>query len=199
MKPDYDKAATAAAKTLVKYNVRSAPLSPLRILEQMENVIVISFSEMCNIAGVDRSELMPMFGKNRDAVTSIHVEHGQKTYVVAYNRLLPFNMVQRALAREMAHIVLRHEGESEGEKEEALCYQHHLLCPRPLLHAVQATGMRVTVELLANLTGIFDQSIIYMRRLPGTNVPSSLCKDTRRSRQCAPAGWCPKRRREVSQ
>lgn len=171
---DYDKAATMAAKTLIKYNVRSAPLSPLRILEQMDNVIVISFSEMSDISGVDRSDLIPMFGKNRDAITSVHIENGKKTYVVAYNRLLPFNLIQRALAREMAHIILKHEGDGDAEKEEASCFEYHLLCPRPLLHAIQATGMRVTVELLANLTGIYDQSLLCMRHLPGTNVPQKL-------------------------
>ena len=171
---DYNKAAIAAAETLIRYNVKSAPLSPLRILEQMDNVIVISFSEMSDMSGIDRSEIIPIFGKNRDAVTSIHFENGKKTYIVAYNRLLPFNMIQRALAREMAHIVLKHEGNTETEKEEALCFEHHLLCPRALVHTVQASGMRITVELLANLTGIFDQSLLYMRHLPGTDVPARL-------------------------
>ena len=174
MTPDYNNAATMAAKTLVKYNVRSAPLSPLRILEQMDNVIVVSFSEMSDMAGIDRSALIPMFGKNRDSITSIHTENGTKTYIVAYNRLLPFAMVQRALAREMAHIVLRHSGDNDAEKEEATCFEFHLLCPRPLIHAVQATGMRVTVDLLANLTGIYDQSLVCMRHLPGTDVPANL-------------------------
>ena len=174
MTPDYNKAAIKAAETLVKYNVRSAPLSPLRILEQMENVIVISFSEISELAGIDRSELTPLFGRNLDAITSIHTENGKQTYIVAYNRLLPFSMEQRALAREMAHITLKHTESNEKNAEEAMCFQHHLLCPRPLIHAVQASGMRVTVDLLANLTGLFDQQLVYIRHLPGTIVPANL-------------------------
>ena len=171
---DYNKAATLAAETLVRYNVRSAPVSPLPILEQMGNVIVISFSEMSDLSGLKRSDIVPLFGKNRDAISSIHTEHGKSIYVVAYNRLLPFGVVQRALAREMAHIVLHHENASESNEEEAACFAQHLLCPRPLIHAVQATGIRFTVDLLTNLTGANEQSMVSMRHLPGTQVPCGL-------------------------
>ena len=122
MNPDYNKAAILAAETLVKFNVRSAPVSPLPILEQMNNVIVISFTEISDISGVKRSDIIPLFGSSRDAVTSIHIENGRSVYVVAYNGILPFNIVQRALAREMAHIVMKHEDASDSNIEEASCF-----------------------------------------------------------------------------
>ena len=171
---DYTRAAIMAAETLVKYNVRTSPVSPLPILEQMDNVIVISFTEMSNLSGIYRAELIPVFGKSRDAVTSVHPENGKTRYVVAYNSLLPFALVQHALAREMAHIVLHHTESSPDNAKEALCFEHHLLCPRPLIHAVQATGMRFTVDLMANLTGTNDHAILNMRHLPGVNVPMGL-------------------------
>ena len=171
---DYDKAAILAAESLVKYNVKSAPISPLQMLEQMGNAIVISFSEMSDMSGMKRSEIIPLFGKNRDAVLSVHAENGKSTYVVAYNSLLPFGVVQRALAREMAHIVLKHETDSKENAEEAACFAQHLLCPRPLIHAIQATGIRITVDLLTSLTGVSDQSMFCIRHLPGTKVPHGL-------------------------
>lgn len=174
MTPDYDRAAIMAAETLVKYNVQKAPVAPLPILEQMENVIVISFSELGDLSGVDRSEIISMMGKNRDAITSVHTEGERTRYVVAYNKILPFGLVQRALARELGHIVLHHDGISAENTEEANCFACHLLCPRPLIHIAQATGIRITVDLLANLTGLFDQSLLYIRRLPGANVPPNL-------------------------
>ena len=174
MNPDYEKAAVKAAETLIKYNVCSAPVSPLPILEKMENVIVVSFADVCSCSGISQCDFLPLFGKGRDAVTSIHRENGKTWYVVAYNSLLPFNMIQRALAREMGHIVLRHEGSSKENAQEAICFSQHLLCPRPLIHAIQATGFRITMDMLANLTGIFDQCLVCMRHTPGVSVPAGM-------------------------
>lgn len=175
MTPDYNNAATKAAETLIKYGVKSAPVSPFPILEQMENVIVTSFSDMSESFGD-----LPLFGSNVDAITSIHKEDGIAKYVVAYNNILPVSVIQRALAREMGHIVLKHEGTSQGNAEEALCFARHLLCPRPLIYAVQSTGIRVTKDLVANLTGIFEQTMVGLRRTPGTDVPASMNNFIRR-------------------
>ena len=172
MTPDYTKAATRAAETLIRFGVRTAPVSPLPILEQMDNVIVTSFSDM--------SGDLPLFGANVDAVTSIHKEGGSAKYIVAYNNILPVSVIQRAMAREMGHIVLGHEGTSPENAEEALCFARHLLCPRPLIHAVQSTGVRVTKDLVATLTGIFEQAMVGLRRTPGTDVPADLNNFVRR-------------------
>jgi len=184
MKPDYDRAATKAAECLIKYNIRTFPVSPLPVLEQMDDVIVVSFSEMGNASGCRKRDIMPLFGKNRDAITSICSENGQKTYVVAYDSMLPFGLRQRALARELGHIVLRHTGCSEENTAEALCFAAHFLCPRPLVHAIQATCLHLSEDLLANLTGIFDQFLLSIRKLPGTDVSSGLNRFVRN--QCMP-------------
>ena len=167
---DYTKAAIAAAETTIKYAVTRLPLAPLPILKKMGNVMVMSFSDLSAAAGLERREVLPLFGKNMDAVTSLY----NGVYCVTYNSILPFGMVQRALAREMGHIVLGHSGFSSDNAAEAMCFAYHLLCPRPLIHALQATCMRVTTDLVANITGIYEQSIVAMRRLPGTDVPASL-------------------------
>ena len=152
MTPDYNKAAVKATETLIGYGIKKAPVSPLPILEQMENVIVTSFSDMNESFGD-----LPLFGANIDAVTSIHKENGTTKYVVAYNNILP-----------------------PENAEEALCFARHLLCPRPLIHAVQSTGIRVTKDLVANLTGIFEQTMVGLRRTPGTDVPASMNNFVRR-------------------
>ena len=180
MTPDYNKAATKAAETLIKFGVKAAPISPLPILEQMENVIVTSFTDLSDSFGIRQQDLIPMFGANVDAVTSTHKEEGSTKYVVAYNNILPFSVIQRALARELGHIVLKHEGTSPENEEEALCFSRHLLCPRPLIHAVQSTGIRVTKDLVANLTGIFEQTMVGLRRTPGTDVPAGMNNFIRR-------------------
>lgn len=174
MNPDYNRAATKASETIIKYGINTAPISPLPILEKMENVIITSFEDLCDFSGIKSCDLKPMFGKNQDAVSSIHSENGKTWYVIAYNSLLPFSMVQRALAREMGHIVLNHDGSSPENIAEAICYSQHLLCPRPLIHAIQATGIRFTKDMLANLTGVFDQCLACIRHTPGTSVPPGM-------------------------
>ena len=167
---DYNKAATMATETLLQYGIKKAPVSPLPILEQMDNVVVVSFSDLTEHQGEK-----PLFGVYADAVTSVHTEGSCPRYIVAYNSLLPFTMVQRALARELGHIVLRHEGRSDANTAEALCFAMHLLCPRPLIYALQATGARVTSDMVSNLTGVFDyQTITALRRTPGAEVPAGL-------------------------
>lgn len=174
MTPDYTKAAVKAAETLIRSGVKTAPISALPILSKMENVIVISFADLGDFAGINQHEFTPLFCKNQDAVTSIHTENGKQIYLVAYNSLLPFAMVQRALAREMGHIVMKHDGCNHANKEEALCFARHLLCPRPVIHAIQAINLRLTSDLLANLTGVFDQDLLSIRHTPGTDVPPGL-------------------------
>lgn len=172
MTPDFNKAATKAAEMLVKFNVRTSPISPLPILEQMTNVVALSFYDVGEISG--HHDLSPVFGRNLDAITSMHTEADRTVYVVAYNSLLPFAVIQRALARELGHIVLNHDGINPDNTAEAECFAHHLLCPRPLIHAIQATGIRFTADILAKLTGVFDQSLVELRHSPATEVPDGL-------------------------
>jgi hypothetical protein len=171
---DHDKAARLAAETLVKYGANTSPISPLPMLEQMGNVVAVSFSDISASSGIRWNALLPIFGKNRDAVTSLHTENGRSFYVVAYNSLLPFSMIQRALARELGHIVLRHDGTSPDNTEEAEIFARHLLCPRPLIHAIQVTGIRITVDFLAHMTGVFGQFLSDLRQTPKTSVPAGL-------------------------
>lgn len=171
---NYTKAATLATETMIKYAITTAPVSPLPILEKMDRVVVVSFADISESSGLKYREMIPIFGKNLDAVTSISTEGGVTRYIVAYNSFLPFTMVQRALARELGHIVLGHKGYSDENNAEALCFAYHLLCPRPLIHALEASCLRITKDLLANLTGVFDQTLTSMRRIPKTEVPESL-------------------------
>ena len=175
MNPDYTRAATKAAETLIKYGVRMTPVAPLPILEQLGNVLLISFSDISDTSSISQQELiLNHFNMNRDAITSCSTENGKLSYVVAYNSLLPFSAVQHALARELAHVILGHQVSTPETAAEASCFVHHLLCPRPLVHTFQAMGLRITSDLLANLTGACNQDLTAMRRIPATVIPAGL-------------------------
>jgi hypothetical protein len=86
------------------------------------------------------------------------------------------NLFQRGLARELDHIVLGHDDSrpEEVREEEARCFANHLLCPRALIYSLKATGLRITTEVLGNLTGCYDHCLSCMRKLPGVHVAPEL-------------------------
>lgn len=182
MKPNYDLAATKAMEILVDNKICSAPIAPLPIIKKQNGVLVLSFSEMSDRIGIDRSNLVSMFGlHNQDAVTTANINNGKIRYAVAYNQKLPLAIVQRALARELGHIVLGHDGSrpEEVRNAEAICFANHLLAPRPLIKMVQDSGLPITVELFGNMTGCYEHCLGCIMNLPGTNVPEELNRQIR--------------------
>lgn len=177
MKPDYQLAATKAAETLIKFGINSAPIDPLPILKKIPGVLVVSYQEMSDDVEQDRQCVIDMFGeKNQDAFTSVKVKEENKHYIVTYNQKLSQVLVLRAFARELGHIILGHDGSrpEEVRNEEAKCFAHHLLVPRPLIHMIQVSGLRLTEEVLGNLTGCYHYCLSCIRKTPAVSVSPDL-------------------------
>ena len=182
MTPDYERAAIKATETLIKYNISTAPIDPLPVLKQISGVLVLTFEEMSAQVNVERKDLLNMLGcKNQDAVTTVIVNGDKLHYVVTYNRLLSSGIISRALARELGHIILGHDGSKPEEirNEEAKCFAHHLLCPRPLIHSIMAANIKLTVEMLGNITGFYDYCLSCIRKQPSVIVPAELNRQVR--------------------
>ena len=178
MTPDFEKAAIMATETLIKYGVSTAPVEPMPIFKRIPGVLVLSFSEISNMVDIDRKRIKILFGlENQDAVTSIKVDDGKLQYLVAYNQLLPFAMIQRSLARELGHIILEHDGSQPEDVRvmEAKAFSKHLLCPRALISAIEESGAHLTVEAFGCITGCYGRCQDFIRNnLPGTHVPAEL-------------------------
>ena len=175
--PNYDRSAIKATETLIKYGINSAPIMPLPIFKRIPGVLVLSYAEISNKIGIERKNLVTMFGiENQDAVTSVGINDGKISYLVAYNQRLPFYMLQRSLARELGHIILGHDGSlpESVRNEEAICFAKHFLCPRALIHALQESGVPLTVEAVGSVTGCYERCMNIIRRLPGVDVPPEL-------------------------
>ena len=126
MKPDY-KRAEAKAEELIKLN---GIICPMTILKRLPGVLVSSYSETSECTGIDRQKLLTMFGEhNQDAFTTARIENGRTTYLVMYNKQLTCEETRNALARELGHIVLGHDGTrpEEVRNEEAICFSRKLL------------------------------------------------------------------------
>ena len=182
MTPDYERAAIMAAEMLIKHGISTAPVDPLPVFKRTPGCLVLSFTEMSGRIGVDRDRLVEMFdAESHDAVTSVHFEDGQLRYLVTYNQRLPMYLIQRALARELGHIVLGHDGTrpEDVRMAEAYCFAHHFLCPRPLIHAIQKSDIPLTVEVLGAMTGCYERCLQGMRKTPAVRVPADLNRKVR--------------------
>lgn len=177
MKPDYDAAALKAAETLIKYRINSLPIEPIHIIKATKGVILMSFRELAEINGVDRKSIMTVIGDdNKEAIATVRYEGGKLKYVIAYNQRLPIVLVQRALARELGHIMLGHDGSRPEavRTEEALVFARHLLCPRPVLRAIESAGIPLTTELISSLTGCRQRCMQGICATPGAYVPPEI-------------------------
>ena len=117
MIPDLEKAARAAADASA---LSSGPY-PLAVLQSLPNVLLIAFESSAGMLC------------GQDALTLVDRKCEHLHYIVLYNSTLPDYQLRRALARELGHVVLRHDGASPEYvwTEEADCFAFHFLCSRP--------------------------------------------------------------------
>ena len=117
MTPDLNKAARAAADAYNSFSL----LDPLRVLRSMPNVLLISFESSAGLLS------------GQDSLTLVDRKGDHLHYIILYNASLPVYQLRRALARELGHVVLRHDGSSPEHiwSEEADCFAFHFLCIRP--------------------------------------------------------------------
>ena len=177
MTPDYDAAATKATETLIRHKISCAPVDPLPILKTTPGVLALTFAEVAISVGEDRQRVLSSFAAdNRDVVTTVCHHEGRLVYIVAYNQRLPFYMLQRGLARELGHIILHHDGSrpESVRAEEALVFARHLICPRPLIKALQEALSPLTMETVGNVTGCYERCLLGIKKTPGAHVPPEL-------------------------
>ena len=183
MTPDFDRAATAAMQILIDNRITGTPIDPLHILKKQTGVRVLSFARMANEANLERDDLVPLFVANQDAATfNLDTNINDVKYVVVYNTRLPFEIVCRAIARELGHIVLGHDGQTrtyEVRRAEAMCFAHHLLSPRPIIRLIEESGVPLTMNVLSDTTGCIDECVYDMQAIPGAHVPAEMNRQIR--------------------
>ena len=126
MTPNFERATSKAEMILQQHGIAC----PMTILKKTPGVLVASYAETSESVGIDRQNLMTMFGDHdQDAFTTVKIENGKSVYLVMYNRALTCKETRFALARELGHIALGHDGTrpESVRNEEAICFANRLL------------------------------------------------------------------------
>lgn len=119
MVPNLRKAARLAAETISSFSCSD----PLRILRSLPNVLLIAFESSAGLLS------------GQDSLTLVDRKNNNLHYIVLYNSALPDYQLRRALARELGHVVLCHDGSSPEYvwTDEADCFAFHFLCKQPVV------------------------------------------------------------------
>ncbi len=62
---------------------------------------------------------------------------------------------------------------------EAMFFVRHLLCPRPLIKALQDANIPITVETLGLITGCYERCLVGMQKSHGAYVAPELNRKVR--------------------
>ena len=155
MEPDYKKAAQVASGILSDCGINSASADPLTVLDSLPNVKTISY---------DSSAGVTLPGDNQDALTLVDRINGKLKYIILYNLAIPAYRLRRALARELAHVALHHDGKTPEEiwSEESDCFAYHFVAhsdPRPVCFRPEGQPFTMSMKSMR----IFD-SLDAMKR-----------------------------------
>ena len=115
-------AARKAVQTLIAYGISFSNPDPLPILRKLRNVALIAYS-------VD--DMPAIADSNQEAFTLVNRSDGELRYIVIYNKDLPAPRLRLVLAKELAHVILKHDKQSPEHEwmEESVCFAYHFLCP----------------------------------------------------------------------
>lgn len=181
--PDFESAARKAMEILISNKITETPINPLPIILEYPGVRVMPFTRMADEAGIERNDLVPLFGGNQDAATfHLGLDIPGVQYVVVYNLRLPYEIIWRGIARELGHIVLGHDGSkrtAEVRLQEAMCFAHHLITPRPIIRIIQESGIPLTLSVLAQTMGCSEECIEDMQRIPSVHVSAEMNRKVR--------------------
>ena len=112
MIPNLDYAAEKAIDTL------ELGREPLTVLRKMHNVLLVPLS-------------FTQHGSVNQAFTLVNKSDNGLQYIVLYNLSTPPYQLRVALAKQLAHVVLEHDGNAPEDvwTAEADCFAYHFLCP----------------------------------------------------------------------
>lgn len=146
--PDYHTATNEAyrllKKMLVQYGHFKIRTDVLFILDQLPDVVLLSYTDACDKYNCERSLFTSSsnYGFTMKKVS----QTGKMRYIVLFNDWKDATTIRFTLAHEIAHIILGHLEDTEIANKEANCFARNLLCPIPVRNVL---GLRTESDLCA--------------------------------------------------
>ena len=162
MKPDYDRAAVMAYRTLIALHVSTLPVDPVQILSFCKNTSVHTYDELLPL--YDEYEeyhryvnLKQTLLEGKDALL-VHHQYpgGRSAYELFFDSHQDPRRVRFTLAHELGHIILKHSRRNDFEETEADYFASQLLAPDPLFEPLSQAGFRM--NHFRTLSDLFDIS-----------------------------------------
>ena len=136
--PDYHRAARLAYRTLLKLRIDKLPIDILGICKRCKNTMVMTFRDAEKKFDLPDGYFISN-GPSESAFTNNRQIDDVSQNIILYNDDWMANSVPRlrfTLAHELGHILMKHEGNSMMYEAEANCFAQHLLCPAPVVEAL---------------------------------------------------------------
>lgn len=181
-KPNYDRAATLAVRTLIELDITSMPIFPWFIIPRCKNTALASYDDLARYNGISSSVAYKIMEPAKDAVTyQLTMSDMSAYYIIAYNKKIrSIERIRFTLAHELGHRVMGHsEKEKEWEEKEANHFAMHLLFPRPVLMTCFKMGMQPLAMNLYNLTNCSIPCINTLQYVHPSTVPAKYNKKCR--------------------
>ena len=134
MRPDFDRAARMAYKTLLALHIDRLPIDPLFILMHCRNAQIHTYDDiLARYESRDYYSFKYFFFDNAEAMT-FRREYGPEViYECFFDNRARAPRRRFTLAHELGHIILKHRMEERYEEMEADYYAAQLLAPRPVI------------------------------------------------------------------
>lgn len=153
MIPDYDKAATLAAVTLIRLGVFATPVFPEQLIRRCKNTHLMTWQSFCKLPDVVSNFPDGIDSPHPEAMTILYEYNGKCGWIVYYDpAMMTAERLRFSLAHEFGHIVMHHHGHNEAEEKEADFFAAHLLLPRALIAELNARDIPLLEVNLYNLS-----------------------------------------------
>jgi len=179
MRPDYNRAANMAYKSLISLQVNTLPVDPLAILKRCRNTIIHTYDDiMPRFDVTDRFCFRTFVMQNNDAMTIRKEINGHTVYELFYDSHANPRRMRFTLAHELGHILLNHKMETSWEEQEADYFAAQLLAPRPVFNVLAVHGFDTSSpELIAITFNLSQAAAAIAARTPIHQPDNQLYRD----------------------
>lgn len=165
MTPDYNKAATYAAITLIKLGINSVPIFPDQLIRQCKNTALMAYKDYCALPYVSAIFPDAITFRHPEALTHLFETNGEKHWIVYYDpAMIHGDRWKFSMAHELGHIVMQHHGHSMAEEAEADFFAAHLLLPRPIIAELISRCVPLFEVNLYNLSNVSKACLWTMQK-----------------------------------